>query len=120
MRSTCSMRKVGAVLVRDKRVLATGYNGSLPGDVHCDEVGCLIEDGRCARTIHAEQNIVLQCAKYGISMDGTTMYSTHRPCLKCAKLIAGTGIQEIIARDGDYTDEMLNIYHNAGITCTKI
>lgn len=96
-RATCSARKVGALIVHEKRILATGYNGSPPGQPHCTEVGCLLEEGRCVRTIHAEQNALMQCALYGISSKGSTLYCTCRPCWTCSKLVLAAGILRVVA-----------------------
>lgn len=112
-RSTCLRRQVGAVLVKDKRVLATGYNGAPSGAPHCDKTGCLrqqmnIPSGErheICRALHAEQNCILQCATYGISTQGAIMYCTTFPCAICAKMIAGCGIRSIIAYEG-YPDEL--------------
>src|SRR6266567_9169187 len=82
LRSTCKMRSVGAVLVKDRHILSTGYVGSIPGEPHCTDVGCLIEtladgDERCIRTIHAEQNAILQAAQHGVPIKGSTLYTTY-------------------------------------------
>lgn len=98
-RATCDRLKVGAVLVKDHRILCTGYNGSLPGTPHCDEVGHLVKDGHCVRTIHAEQNAVLQAARFGIRLDGATCYCTFKPCLSCLKTLLGAGVSKIIFRE---------------------
>lgn len=97
-RSTCERRHVGAVLVRDRRILCTGYNGSPPGQPHCVDpgVGCLLEDGRCIRTLHAEQNALTQAALHGISTKGATLYSTCRPCHVCARMVVGAGIVRVV------------------------
>lgn len=94
-RSTCNRLSVGAVLVRDKRIIAGGYNGSVSGDKHCLDAGCYLVDGHCMRTIHAEMNAILQCAKFGISTDGASLYVTDFPCLQCTKSLLQAGIQEI-------------------------
>lgn len=94
-RSTCNRLSVGAVLVRDKRIIAGGYNGSVSGDDHCTDVGCYLRDGHCVRTIHAEMNAILQCAKFGISTDGASLYVTDFPCLQCTKSLLQAGIREI-------------------------
>jgi dCMP deaminase len=93
-RSTCSARaRVGAVLVNEEHVVvASGYNGAPRGQPHCDEVGCLMEGGHCVRAIHAEENAIIQCARGGSSTIGTTLYATHRPCVRCARLIIQAGI----------------------------
>jgi dCMP deaminase len=95
-RATCLRRHVGAVIVRDKRILSTGYNGSPPGQPHCTDVGCLIEDGRCIRTLHAEQNALIQAALHGVSTQGATLYGTCRPCHVCARMIVGAGIERVV------------------------
>ncbi|MCZ7582919.1 MAG: dCMP deaminase family protein [Deltaproteobacteria bacterium] len=95
-RATCDRLKVGAVIVKDHRILTTGYNGSLPGTAHCDDVGHLVKDGHCVRTVHAEQNAVLQAARFGISLEGATCYCTYKPCLACLKTLLGAGVNRII------------------------
>lgn len=95
-RATCPRMHVGCVLVRDKRILSTGYNGSIPGDDHCEDVGCMIEDNHCIRTIHAEMNALLQCSIHGVSTKGATAYVTNMPCTNCAKALIGAGIKEIV------------------------
>jgi dCMP deaminase len=95
-RSTCPRKSVGAVIVKDKRVLSTGYNGSVPTQPHCIDVGCDIQNNHCVRTIHAEVNCILQAAKYGTSIEGATLYVTAQPCQNCAKLAAGAGIKRIV------------------------
>ena len=99
-RGTCDRKQVGAVLVREKRVLATGYNGAPRGWDNCDEVGHLLMDinGRqsCIRTIHAEHNAILQCALHGVSSVGATCYTTASPCFDCLKMLAQVGVREIV------------------------
>jgi dCMP deaminase len=95
-RATCNRRHVGAVIVRDKRILSTGYNGSPPGQKHCSEIGCLLEDGKCIRTLHAEQNALIQAALHGVSTEGATLYCTCRPCHVCARMIVGAGIKRMV------------------------
>ena len=94
-RGTCDRKQVGCILVKDKRILATGYNGSMPGDEHCDEVGHLLEDNHCTRTIHAEINALAQCAKHGIACDGGIAYINTFPCFDCFKALVNAGIKEI-------------------------
>jgi dCMP deaminase len=98
-RSTCPRLAVGAVIVRDKRILTTGYNGSPSGMPHCDDVGCLIRivDGResCQRTLHAEQNAIIQAAYHGVSVRDSILYCTHQPCLLCTKMIMNAGIEKV-------------------------
>lgn len=103
-RSTCDRAHVGAVLVRDKRILSTGYNGSPAGLPHCDEVGHLMIDGHCVRTLHAEQNAIIQSALHGVSSEGATAYVTHQPCLTCAKMLINAGIRRVVYA-GNYPDE---------------
>jgi dCMP deaminase len=103
-RSTCKRRKVGAVIVLNNNVVATGYNGSLRGAAHCDDVGCLMEEGHCVRTVHAEANAILQAAKRGVSIEGAAIYTTSSPCWHCFKLIANAGITRIGYAD-DYPDK---------------
>jgi dCMP deaminase len=103
-RSTCTRARVGAVIVRNRMILATGYNGSPAGHPHCTEVGCLVvtsrnSDGQdeenCIRTIHAEINAIAQAAKNGVSIDGADIYITHSPCMHCLKVLLNTGIRRI-------------------------
>jgi len=95
-RSTCPRKSVGAVIVRDKAILATGYNGSLRGLPHCTEVGCLLENDHCVRTVHAEANAILQAAKHGVRIEGADIYVTSSPCWNCFKLVANAGIERIL------------------------
>ena len=94
-RSTCDRKFVGAVIVRDKNILATGYNGSIRGLPHCDEEGHLMEDGHCVRTVHAEANAIVQAARAGVRIDGAGIYVTASPCWGCFRLIANAGITRI-------------------------
>ena len=87
LRSTCSRLSVGATIVKDKRIVSGGYNGSIKGDEHCIDVGCKVVEGHCVRTIHAEINAILQCSKFGVGTEGATIYVTHFPCLNCTKSI---------------------------------
>ncbi len=95
LRSTCTRLSVGAILVRDQRMIAGGYNGSVSGDKHCIDDGCYMVDGHCLRTIHAEMNAVLQCAKFGIPTDGAELYVTDFPCLQCTKMLLQAGVKKI-------------------------
>ncbi len=112
-RSTCLRRSVGAVLVRDKRILATGYNGAPSGLEHCFEIGCLRvklkvpsgERHELCRALHAEQNALIQASLHGISVKGATLYTTTQPCVICAKMLINAGIREIVMADG-YPDKM--------------
>ena len=94
-RSTCDRKHVGAVIVRDKMILATGYNGSIRGLPHCDDAGHLMEDGHCVRTVHAEANAIVQAARNGVRLEGGVIYVTASPCFGCFKLIANAGLARI-------------------------
>jgi dCMP deaminase len=94
-RSTCPRKSVGAVIVRDKTVLSTGYNGSIRGAPHCTEVGCLMENDHCERTVHAEANALVQAACHGTRLEGGQIYVTASPCFNCFKLIVNSGIRSI-------------------------
>lgn len=122
-RSTCLRRQVGAVVVKDKQMLTTGYNGSPTGMEHCDKVGCLREKlgvpsgerHELCRALHAEQNAFLQAARHGISLVGATLYITIQPCSICAKMVINAGIKKIII-EGGYPDELaLDFLNEAGV-----
>ncbi len=112
-RSTCLRRQVGAVAVKDKQMLATGYNGAPSGLTHCEETGCLREElgvpsgerHELCRALHAEQNAFLQAAKNGISLGGSTLYVTTQPCSICAKMIVNAGVKKVVI-DGTYPDDL--------------
>lgn len=104
-RSTCNRRSVGAVLVREKRILTTGYNGSPPGQPHCTDEGCLMLDNHCVRAIHAEQNAIIQGALHGIDLSGATCYVTSAPCVHCSKMLIAAGVKRIVFMD-NYTEEI--------------
>ncbi|HHV59657.1 MAG TPA: cytidine deaminase [Clostridiaceae bacterium] len=127
-RSTCLRRQVGALIVKDKRILATGYNGAPTGCRHCEELGCLrqqlnIPSGQrheLCRAIHAEQNAIIQAAYSGTSVKGGTMYITCQPCVLCAKMIVNAGIEKIVFR-GAYPDELsMEILSEAGIDVVRL
>lgn len=120
MRSTCDRLMVGAVIVRDNRVIAGGYNGSVSGETHCSEGGCYLEDGHCVRTIHAEMNAIIQCAKFGVSTEGAEIYVTHFPCLPCTKQIIQAGIKKV-SYLYDYHNHpyALELYQKTGVTVWK-
>jgi len=96
-RSTCDRLNVGAVLVKDKRLIATGYNGAPPGMPHCDDVGHLMHENHCIRTLHGEENTLLQSALFGVSTKGTTCYTSHSPCYHCTKKLIAAGVKRIVA-----------------------
>jgi dCMP deaminase len=95
-RSTCDRKHVGAVVVRERMILTTGYNGSIRGLPHCDDVGHLMEDGHCVRTTHAEANALIQAARNGVQVGGAGIYVTASPCFGCFKLIANAGLSRIV------------------------
>lgn len=127
-RSTCLRRKVGALIVNERRILATGYNGTPSGIRHCLETGCLREElnipsgerHELCRGLHAEQNALLQAALYGISLKSSVLYATNQPCIICAKMIINAGIKEIVVC-GNYPDKMAQQFFNeASIKVRKI
>ena len=121
LRSTCSRLSVGATIVKDKRIVSGGYNGSIKGDEHCIDVGCKVVEGHCVRTIHAEINAILQCSKFGVGTEGATIYVTHFPCLNCTKSIIQAGIKEICYandyRNNEYARELLE---KSGVIVRKV
>lgn len=127
-RSTCLRRQVGAVIVKDKRILATGYNGAPSGLKHCIEIGCLREKMKIpsgerqelCRASHAEQNAIAHAAKHGITIDGATLYCWNYPCSACAKIIINVGIKEIVYKD-DYPDKLAKeLLEKSGVTIRRI
>ncbi len=108
-RATCLRAQVGAIIVKDKRILTTGYNGAPKGLPHCLDEGCEIVDGHCVRTLHAEQNAIIQAALHGISLAGGTIYTTHQPCHVCAKMIINAGLVHVVYA-GNYPDELAMKY----------
>lgn len=122
-RSTCLRRYVGAIIVKNRRILTTGYNGAPSKLAHCNQVGCLRdqlqipsgERNELCRGIHAEQNAIVQAALYGVSIEGGTIYVTHQPCVVCAKMLINAGIAEIVY-NGDYPDSLArDLLTEAGI-----
>jgi len=127
-RSTCLRRQVGALIVKDKRILSTGYNGAPVNCKHCAETGCLREEleipsgerHELCRAIHAEQNAIVQAAYSGVAIKGSTLYVTAQPCVLCAKMIVNAGIQKIVFK-GDYPDELaMEILQEAGVRVVKV
>lgn len=94
-RATCDRAKVGCVIVKDKQIMATGYNGSVPGAPHCDDAGHLMVDNHCLRTVHSEINAISQAAKAGANLSDTVAYVTHKPCLPCAKALVAAGVKHV-------------------------
>ena len=114
-RATCDRQWVGAVIVRDRMILSTGYNGSIRGLPHCDDVGHMMEGGHCVATVHAEANAIIQAARNGVAIDAADIYTTASPCWKCFKLIANGGIRRI-AFGRFYRDERIfDVSRRAGI-----
>ncbi|MGD8979831.1 MAG: dCMP deaminase family protein [candidate division WOR-3 bacterium] len=127
-RSTCLRRKVGAVIVKNKRILATGYNGAPGGVSHCEEVGCLrgkmgIASGErheLCRGVHAEQNALIQAATFGASVSGATIYTTHQPCFICTKMLINAKIEKIVYKK-EYPDELaIGMLNEAEVIYSKI
>ena len=119
-RSTCDRKFVGAVIVKAKRILATGYNGSIAGLPHCDEVGHMMEEGHCVRTVHAEQNAVTQAARHGISIDGATVYTTASPCWPCFKNLANAGVKEMVYAEFYRDERIFEAAQQLGITLREV
>ena len=128
-RSTCNRAKVGAVFVRDKNILATGYNGSPAGLPHCTELGCLIYTSRtptgeleenCFRTIHAEINAIAQAAKNGASIRDADIYITHTPCIHCLKVLINTGIRRIFYEHDYKTHTLTDLLHHSGVHLERV
>jgi dCMP deaminase len=114
-RSTCLRRQVGAVIVRDRRILTTGYNGAPMGLPHCLTAGCHLVNGHCIRCLHAEQNAIIQAAYFGVRTEGAILYCTHQPCNMCAKMIVNAGITKVYI-GGEYPDEFaLEVLSTAGV-----
>jgi dCMP deaminase len=114
-RSTCDRKHVGAVIVRDRTILSTGYNGSIRGMPHCDDVGHQIEGGHCIATVHAEANAIIQAAKNGVQIDGAELYTTASPCWPCFKLIANSGIRCIYYGEFYRDEKSLAVAEQLGI-----
>jgi len=123
-RSTCLRRQVGAVMVKDKNILATGYNGTPSGITHCAETGCLRdqlkvpsgERHELCRGLHAEQNAIIQAARHGVNIAGATLYCTNSPCIICTKMLINAGVQQVVYLDG-YPDSLsLDMLRESGIT----
>jgi dCMP deaminase len=119
-RSTCDRKRVGAVLVRDRMILSTGYNGSVRGMPHCDEAGHMMEDGHCIATVHAEANAVLQAARNGVAIDGATVYTTASPCWACFKLLANAGVVRIVYDEFYREDRVFPVAKRLGIELIRL
>ncbi len=127
-RSTCLRRSVGALLVRERRILATGYNGAPSGLPHCEEVGCRREQLGIAsgerqelcRGLHAEQNAIIQGALHGVSVKGSVLYCTTQPCVICAKMLINAGVQRVVYQ-GEYADQLsLEMFEQAGVELVRM
>jgi len=119
-RSTCDRKHVGAVIVRDKTILSTGYNGSVRGMPHCDDIGHIMEDSHCVATVHAEANAIIQAAKNGTAIDGADIYVTASPCWNCFKLIANSGIKRIFYMEFYRDERVLEVAAAAGIEMRRV
>ncbi|RDU35449.1 ComE operon protein 2 [Neobacillus piezotolerans] len=121
LRSTCTRLTVGATIVRDKRIIAGGYNGSIAGGEHCTDHGCYVIDHHCVRTIHAEMNALLQCAKFGVPTDGAEIYVTHFPCLQCSKALIQAGIKTVyFATDYKNHPYAVELFQRANVKTEKV
>ncbi len=119
-RATCPRLHCGCVLVNTKNVIATGYNGSIPGDDHCDEAGCLIVDNHCVRTVHAEMNALIQAARRGHAVEGATAYITNMPCTTCSKALITAGVQRVVIFS-DFHDTMAEeFFAKGGVVIDRI
>lgn len=119
-RATCDRKHVGAVIVREKNILSTGYNGSLRGLAHCNDVGHLMENDHCVRTVHAEANAILQAARHGVRIDAATIYTTASPCWPCFKLIANAGLSRICFGEFYRDQRIFEFASEIGIVLDKV
>ena len=119
-RSTCSRKNVGAVIVRDKTILSTGYNGSIRGMPHCSEAGHMMENDHCVATIHAEANAIIQAAKNGVMIDGATIYVTASPCWNCFKQIANSGIRRVVYGEFYRDDRIFSVAERLGVDLVHV
>lgn len=121
-RSTCDRAHVGAVIVNDdNRIVSTGYNGSIPGNPHCDDIGHTLRDGHCIATVHAEINAISYCAKEGIALKNTILYVTHFPCINCTKSIISSGIKTVFFKNDYRVDEYaLKLFNENNILLKKM
>lgn len=119
-RSTCDRKHVGAVIVKDKTILSTGYNGSIRGLPHCDDIGHMMENGHCIATVHAEANAIIQAAKNGTAIDGADIYVTASPCWNCFKLIANSGIKRICYLEFYRDERILATAEQANIVLEQV
>ena len=120
VRATCERLKVGSVVVKENKVISTGYNGSPLGEEHCIDVGCLMDKGSCIRTIHSELNAIMNSVKNGVDIVGSVIYVTHFPCYNCAKHIVQAGIKEVVYKE-DYRnkEEVYQLFKSSGVRYRK-
>ena len=117
LRATCSRLRTGAVLVKEKRIVSTGYNGSPPGLAHCDDAGHLLEEGQCVRTIHGEHNVILQAASTGgTPTKGSTLYTLYSPCIHCCKYVVAAGIERVVVGKVYRNADAIEYLREAGLT----
>jgi len=114
-RSTCERKHVGALIVRDRNILSTGYNGSIAGMPHCDDVGHMMEGGHCIATIHAEANAIIQAAKNGVMINGASIYTTASPCWNCFKIIVNSGMRRILFGEFYRDDRIFSVAERLGV-----
>lgn len=120
-RATCDRKHVGAVIVREKSILSTGYNGSVRGMSHCDDIGHLMEDGHCVRTVHAECNAIAQAARNGVRLENSVIYVTASPCFPCFKVIVNSGIRSVFYGEAyRLSSKVVEMAGELGIVLTQI
>jgi dCMP deaminase len=119
-RATCPRMHCGCVLVKNKNVISTGYNGSIPGDQHCEDIGCLIVDNHCVRTVHAEMNALVQAAKRGHAIDGATAYVTNMPCTTCSKALITAGVERVVVFSDFHDTLAMEFFAKAKVHIDKI
>jgi dCMP deaminase len=119
-RSTCPRMHCGCVLVKDRFVLATGYNGSLPGHPHCEDEGCLVVENHCVRTNHAEMNALVQAAIHGVNTNGATAYITNMSCTTCAKALIAGGIKKVVVFSDFHDTLAVKFYTDSGVEIVKL
>lgn len=127
-RSTCLRNQVGAVIVKDKRILSTGYNGAPRNLPHCFEIGCIRQQNNIAsgtrhelcRAVHAEQNAIIQAALHGVSIENATVYCTHQPCILCAKMLINSNIEKVVFMTVYPDKEALNFFEMAGVKVERL
>lgn len=119
-RSTCPRMHCGCVIVKNNHVIATGYNGSISGQPHCEDVGCLVENNHCIRTNHAEINALVQAVNYGSNIEGATVYITNMSCTTCAKALITSGIKRIVVFTDFHDTKAAEFYTEAGVKIDKL